>query len=657
MQLPLFEPTSDWRPPSLDELPSWENAKRVAIDTETNDRYLKTLGPGVRRGAYICGYSFAIEDGPKFYVPIRHEGGDNVDAEQAMNYLRHQCKNFTGDIVGANLSYDLDFLMEEGVEFPNIRYFRDIQVAEPLINELQRSYSLQAIAERHGLPGKDESKLREAAKAYGVDPKGGMWQLPARFVGAYGEQDAAEPLLILRRQERIIDDNDLWDIYNLESRVTPVLVKMRRRGVKIDTDRLEAIEEWSLTQEAEALDRVYHQTGHRVAVGDVWKPDALVPALEHIGVKLEKTSQGKKSVKKDALQHVDHPVAESILWARKVNKLRTTFTQSIRTHIVNGRIHCSFNQIAVDDGDGGGIKGARYGRLSSANPNMQQQPSRDEFASRWRSIYVPDKALWACLDYSQQEPRWTTHYAAIMNLPRAEEAARRYREDPTTDNHNMMTEIVYGAEAVASMDKAQYKTARSNCKIIYLGLCYGEGGAKLCRDLGLPTRWAISSNRQMYYFETMEAARAAARDYENPRIFETAGLEGQEILDKFNSNAPFIKKLAYKASDKAKKNGFITTVGGRRCRFPIDDNGNYDWTHKALNRLIQGSSADQTKMAMVALDDAGYELQLQVHDEVDFSVNSREEAEGAAQIMRDCVKAEVPFKVDVEVGPSWGEIE
>lgn len=647
MQLPMFAPESTWVPPDLGSLPSWADARRVSIDTETCDPHLKELGPGVRRGSYIAGYSFAIEGGPKHYVPIRHKGGDNVDPLQALRYLRDQAKVFTGEIVGANLSYDLDFLAEEGIWFGSASWFRDIQIADPLINELQHSYSLDNIAKRYGFAGKNEELLRRAAMEYGVDPKGGMWQLPGRYVGAYGEDDAALPLQILREQEKIIAEQDLREIFDLESRVTPALVKMRRRGIKIDQDRLEQIEMWSLQQEGEALQKVHDETGVRVAVGDVWKADAFAPVLTAIGVGLEYTKTGKVSIRKDILDHIKHPVADALLHARKVNKLRTTFAQSIRTHMTNGRIHCSFNQIAVEDENSGGIKGARYGRLSCQNPNMQQQPSRDEFASRWRSIYVPDTELWACLDYSQQEPRWLTHYAEVKGFDKAREAADRYRNDPTTDNHQLMADLT--------------GLPRKHAKIIYLGLCYSMGGPKLCRDLGLPTRWAVTTGygreRRMYHYEHRDEARMAATEMLDAKIFEVAGEEGQKILDEFNGNAPFVSQMAKFAEKTAKQRGYLITAGGRRCRFPMDEAGNYDWTHKALNRLIQGSSADQTKRALVELDAAGYPLALQVHDEIDLSVESPEQAHTMAEIMRDCMKANVPFKVDVELGPSWGEIE
>lgn len=647
MQLPLIVPESDWQPPSLADLPSWRGARRVGLDCETRDPQLRQLGIGVRRGGYMVGYSFAIEDGPRYYVPLRHEGGDNVDPVQGLAYLRDQARSFDGEIVGANLSYDLDYVWEEGIEFPEIRYFRDIQIADPLIYELHQSYSLDNIAKRHGLPGKDETLLREAAKAYGVGAKDSLWRLPARFVGAYAEADADQPLLVLRRQERMIDERDLWDIYNLESRVLPVLVRMRRRGVRVDERRLEDIEDWSLQQEAEALAIVHRDTGVRIAVGDVWKSEALVPALEAIGMRLERTSTGKKSVDQDAFASVDHPVTKALAWARKTNKLRTTFASSVRDHMTNGRIHCTFNQIARES-ETGDQKGARYGRLSATNPNLQQQPSRDEFAARWRSIYLPEEgSLWASCDYSQQEPRWTTHFAAVTNMPGARVAARAYHDNPDLDNHQFMAELT-------GLD-------RKYAKEVYLGLCYGKGGASLCDDMDppLPTRWALATKsgrrREVHFYEDQAGALDARRQIGDGFIWRAAGEEGQQILDTFDQRAPFIRKLARFAEERVKQRGFIVTGGGRRLNFTQRTDGSYDWTHKSLNRLIQGTSADQMKRAMVEIDRTGYWMMLQVHDETANSVADRSEAEVIAQIMSNVMEAEVPFKVDIEIGPSWGE--
>lgn len=646
LQMPLFEPESDWRPPLMVGLPSWKDARRIAVDVETRDQHLKELGIGVRRGGYITGVSFAIEDGPAYYLPMRHEGGDNLPEHQVLAYLREQARGFRGDIVGANLQYDLDYLWEEEILFHEEARYRDIQVADPLIYELHQSYSLDNIAKRHGLPGKNEDKLREAARAYGVDPKNGMWRLPARFVGAYAEEDTRLPLMILRRQERQIEEDDLWDIWNLESQVLPVLVKMRRRGVRVNMDKLRGIEEWSLTEEAEALALVRHQTGVNISVGDVWKAGAIAPALEAIGIQLNKTAQGQPNIDKDVLAGIDHPVAKALSWARKTNKLRTTFAASVRRYEINGRIHCTFNQIARED-EKGDMKGARYGRLSCVDPNLQQQPSRDEFAARWRSIYEPEEgSLWATNDYSQQEPRWTTHFAAEMDLTKAREAAQAYCDDPKLDNHDFMAQLT--------------GLPRKYAKNVYLGLCYGEGGAKLSRDLGLPTRWALAGRwengrREISFFPTQEEAFQARNESQSGYVFETAGEEAQRVLDAFDERAPFIKQLAKKAQDMASKRGYVKTIGGRRLHFPQRGDGTYDWCHKALNRIIQGSSADQTKEALVALDREGRWIALQVHDEIDCSVADVGEGKAIGATMTNVRKARVPFRVDTEIGPSWGE--
>lgn len=631
MQLPLFEP-SDWRPPTLEQLPDWADADRVGLDIETCDPDLKAMGPGVRRGGFIAGVAFTIEDGPSHYLPMRHLLGDNMDVDEVMRYLMDQARRFKGTLVGANLNYDLDYLAEVGVMFPQLAWQRDIQVADPLISELHDSYSLEAIAARHSLPGKDEHKLLEAAMHYGVDPKADLWKLPARHVGAYAEQDSRAPLKILRRQERLIQEMGLWPIYDLECRVQPVLLKMRRRGIKIDQDQLAKVEQWSLDRGHEYQAEIKRLTGVSIAPDDIWKKEAVVPAVQAVGVVLGQTPTGQPKMDKYTLNEIDHPVAELILQARKVNKLRTTFAASIRKHMVNGRIHTTFNQLRHTREDGDDV-GARYGRMSSENPNLQQQPARDEFASMWRAIYVPDTDILISADYSQQEPRMLTHFAELCQLPKARQAAEQYRNDPSTDNHAMMTRLVHPETRDWDVKDPKFQALRTPCKNIYLGLCYGMGGAKLAHDLGLPTEWV--ENRQ-------------------GRMVEIAGPEAQFMLDQFNKAAPFVKKLAERCERVAKERGYIKTILGRRCNFPRLPDGSYDWTYKALNRLIQGSSADQTKQAMVDQDAEGIPLQLQIHDEFVWSAMSFDQARRARDVMENCVALNVPSKVDLEWGPNWG---
>lgn len=620
----------------------------MAVDCETCDPNLRKMGIGVRRGGYVAGISFAIEDGPSFYLPMRHKGGDNLPVDAVLRYVRKQAAEYEGIIVGANLPYDIQYLNAEDIWFPKVEFFRDVQIAEPLIYELHESFSLDSIAKRHGFEGKDETILQAAAKVYGVDAKGGMHKLPARFVGRYAEVDVEQPLKTLRKQEKLIDDLDLWKIYDLESRCLPALVRMTQRGVRIDMEHLRKVEEWSILEEKTALNIVKRETGYDIGLNNVYAAKAVAPALEAIGIRLHKTAKGLPNIDKVVLGSIEHPVAAAILHARKVNKLRTTFAESIRRYEINGRIHCTYNQMAREDDSGHNERvGVRYGRLSAVHPNLQQQPSRDDFANLWRKIYVPEEGcIFYSNDYSQQEPRWTTHFAAVMKLPKAEEAAQAYWDNPKIDNHQFMADLT--------------GLPRKFAKNIYLGLCYGEGGAKLCRELGLPTRWAvrIGRSREIIYRETREEALQVRAQNGDGFMWEAAGLEGQQILDTFDERAPFIRKLAKAATKRAEAAGFVRTYGGRVLHFPQRDDGSYEWTHKALNRVIQGSSADQVKAAIVEVDRAGHFLQLQVHDELDGSARSLKEAMEVAEIMRHVAgETKVPFRVDVETGPSWGELK
>jgi DNA polymerase I-like protein with 3'-5' exonuclease and polymerase domains len=621
-QRPLFDLPSPWTPTPVALLPSWKEARRVAIDLETKDETLKSLGIGVRHGGYPVGISFAIEDGPAFYLPVRHASGGNLPPSHVWDYLRDQARDFSGEIVGANLPYDLDYLAEQGVWFGNASWFRDVLIAAPLLDELQYRYDLEGVAKRAGITGKAEDGLQLAAASYGIGKvKAGLWRLPAKHVAEYAIQDVRLPLELLRLQEATIEKEGLQKVWDLESSVLPVLLKMRRRGVRIDTAKLERIEAWALREEMNALADVRRLSGVTIALGDVHRGEPLQKALDPIGVKLPLTTEGQVCTERAVLEKIDHDIPRRFLRARQVNKVRTDFVGSIKRHMVQGRIHCSFNQLKAQKGEKG-TKGAAYGRLSSEHPNMQQQPARDEeIGPMWRSIYVPDEgALWAALDYSSQEPRMTVHYAVRAKCQGARAMAQRFIDNSGTDLHQ------------ATADLAGIK--RKAAKEIFLGLCYGMGGAKLCKKLGYPTKKITSRY--------------------SGKLIDVAGDEGQALLNRFNELVPFVKQLAKKADVTAACRGFVRTLSGRRCRFPMKGQ-EYDWTYRALNRIIQGSSADQTKTAMVEAERAGYALQLQVHDELDLSVSSRKEAEAVAEIMETCVLLEVPSKVDIEIGKSWGE--
>lgn len=655
----FFAPESAWRPPRLAELPQdWNVSPRVGLDTETCDPLLKKLGPGVRRGGYVAGVSFAFGPAKGWYTPMRHLGGDNMeeDPAQVVAYYKHQAATYRGEIVGAKLGYDIDFLAELGITFPRAT-FRDVQVAEPLLDENQFQYNLDAILKRHGLDGKNEELLREAASQFKttqgkiLNPKSDMWMLPARYVGPYAEGDATKPMELLEKQEALIDSRGLRGIWDLESDVLPVLVKMRRHGVVVDLDHLDLVERFARAEEMKAWGELQRVTGVAVRLGDAMKAEVIAHALKAVGIVPPNTPQGKPSIKKEWLEALDHPAGALIRRGRKMSQLKSTFIDSVREHAIikNGeaRIHCTFNQGITQEDDEPDTEGARPGRLSCCDLNVQQQPARDkEIGPLWRRVYKPDKGKqWGSLDYSQQEPGIALHFAVASGPARigqvayrsACEAAERKRNDPNMDYHTMFTSMVHGDHVLAmSKDSKELKALRDPAKNIYLGICYGMGGAKLCHSLGYETK---------------------VIEGKNGRRYEVAGDKGQALLDLVDRRVPYVRKTAEAFEKVAKERGYIITILGRHCHFPMDSHGNYDWTYKSFNRGIQGSAADQTKKAMVDMDRAGALLQLQVHDEVDLSLENREEGLRYAEIMETCVPLLVPIKVDLEMGPSWGEIK
>lgn len=630
MQDVMFKPESDWKPTPVSELPSWEGAKRVGLDVETCDPQLLTLGAGVRRDGRLVGISFAIEDGPAHYLPFGHSD-DNLAEEACLDYIRDQIREYKGIIVGANLQYDLDYLLHCGVVFHSEVSFRDIQVAEPLLDEHQFSYSLDNIAARYDMSGKDEDLLIEAALAYGLDPKEDLWQIPARYVGRYAAQDARLPLTLLRRQERRIDDENLWQVYNLECKLTPILVEMTRRGVRIDTARLNWIADWATKQEKAYLKIIKSHTGRSLAPGESSTTSIMAGILRQEGIKVPKTvpkketSSPQDSVTSNFLKILQLPWADAAVRARAFDKLRTTFVSSISRYMCNGRIHMEYNQLRRTK-DGGGGAGAITGRLSSSDPNIQQQPSRDrEIAPVWRSIYLPEEgAMWRSADFSSQEPRLAVHFAESARVSGVQDFAERYRTDPGMDFHAETARAVH--------------IERKPAKQIGLGKMYGMGGAKFCRELGLPV-----------------ASKSFERNGKTISYIG-AGTEGQRLMDAFDAGVPFLKELVRKVKNAAKRRGYVITILGGRQRFEKDAKGKYYGLHKALNKLIQSSAAYQMKQAMVNAAEAGFYPPLQVHDELnDTAANGDDDGNVLKEIMENAITLSVPSRVKVSVGPNWGE--
>lgn len=581
LQAPLFAPAITWKATPVSQMPSWTDAKRVCVDVECRDDNLYKLGPGVRRGGYVCGISFAIEDGPSHYLPIRHEGGGNLPEEAVWSYLHDQGKAFTGEVVFNSAPYDLDYFWENKVEFTAAKFHRDVQVAEPLLDELQKKYGLDAICARRGLEGKDENKLREHAKAWGIDPKTGLWRLHAGAVGAYAIGDVRAPLRLLRVQEKELEEQNLRETYDLESKVTLALVRMTRRGIRIDLDELDRVEAWAKGELNQYIDRIHQLTGLRI--GSLSNAEEVGRALKKYGVDAPVKMHGGTgkqmfSIQKLWLQQQTDDVSKAVIAGREFVKLLGTYVGGYRKHLVKDRLHPTFKQLVgasdedEDEGDDGDSSGARFGRCAAKHPNVQAQMKRSKvIQKKWRKVMVPDHGKrWFKADLGQQEPRITVHFAEICRLPGATQAGNEFRNDACFDPYQLMVEL---CKTPADLD---LKQLRDDLKEVYLGRCYGMGGGKLAEKLKLPTVWKTRTDNGVTY--------------------KAAGPEAQSKIDRFDKAVPYVRALARMCTKSAQQKHYIIALGNRRVRFELDENGNIKDEHKALNKLIQGCLPASTRV-------------------------------------------------------------
>jgi DNA polymerase I-like protein with 3'-5' exonuclease and polymerase domains len=617
-QIPLFQPPSEWTPP--ERFPDLSDAKEIAVDLETYDPNIRDKGPGwaVNNG-YIAGIAIAV-DGWKGYFPIRHEGGGNFD-ERILKKQVQRIMDLPCDKIFHNASYDVGWLRWWGVEVKG--KIIDTLIAAPLIDENRFRYSLNELGKDYLKESKSEALLYEAAKEWGVNAKAEMWKLPAMYVGPYAEQDADLTLRLWNHFKVELIKQELSSIFELETRLFPCLLDMKTKGVRVDLSKAEKIKKNLQKKEDFLLFQIKKDTGVDV---DMWAAVSVAKAFDKLKIKYDRTPKSDQpKFDKNFLMTHEHPLAKMVVQAREFNKARTTFIDTILTHEHHGRIHADINQMRSDTG------GTVTGRFSYSNPNLQQIPARNkDIGPLIRSIFVPDEGCkWGSFDYSQQEPRVLVHFAALTGggLKGADEVIESYKtEDP--DFH----------QAVADMAGIDRRTA----KTINLGMMYGMGKGKLASELGL------------------------GKD------------DTEDLFAKFHANVPFVKQLMEQATRKADSTGFLRTLLGRKCRFDLWEPRAFGihkalplweaekeygrdlkraWTYKALNRLIQGSSADMTKKAMVDLYEEGIIAHIQVHDELNCSIDSDDQKNKIKEIMENTVELKVPLKVDAEIGPSWGEIK
>ena len=610
----IFRPQTEWVPP--EEFPDLSKHEIIAIDLETCDPNLIKRGSGSVVGdGYVVGIAVAVE-GWRGYFPIAHEAGGNMDKQLVLKWFKDVLAT-PATKVFHNAMYDVCWIRSLGLNI-NGRIV-DTMIAASLVDENRFSYTLDSLGKEYTGIGKNESELKQAAKEWQIDAKADMWRLPAMNVGEYAERDVLVTLKLWERMQVEMEKQDLHKIFDIETRLFPCLVDMKFKGVRVDVDRAQETRKNLLEQEAKILNKIKDLCGLEV---EIHAARSIAKAFDKLNIPYDKTDKGNPSFTKNFLATHPHEIAKLINEAREINKANSTFIETILKYEHKGRIHADINQIRSDSG------GTVTGRFSYYNPNLQQIPARNPVLGPMiRSIFIPEEGCkWGCFDYSQQEPRLLVHYASLQKLDGVSGIVDAYRKGDA-DFH----------QAVADMADIERKQA----KTINLGIMYGMGKNKLMAELGL--------------------------------LQDSA----EKLLNQYHQRAPFVKQLMQAVSRRAEDLGRIRTYGGRLCHFDFWEPYEFGLkalprekaileygpgikragTYKALNRLIQGSAADMTKISMVALYENGVLPHIQVHDELDISVENDQQATEIIKIMEECIALEVPNKVDYESGKNWGDIK
>ena len=611
----MIEAQTEWVKPT--EFPDLRQADTIAIDLETHDPDLKSMGSGsvVGKGK-VVGIAVAV-DGYSGYFPFDHEGGGNLEKSKVIQWFTDVCES-QADKIFHNAMYDVCWIRAMGIKLNGNIY--DTMIAASLVNENRFRFDLGSLGWDYVGRGKNETELVAAAKEWGVDPKADMWKLPSMYVGKYAERDAEITLALWRVMQKELSDQDLGAIFELETDLFPCLVDMRFLGVRVDVQAAHQLKDKLAAEEKELLQKIKKETQVDV---QIWAARSIEKVFQKLSLPYERTDKtNSPSFTKNFLSSHDHPLVKCIAKAREINKAHTTFIDTIIKYEHKGRIHADINQIRSDSG------GTVTGRFSYSNPNLQQIPARNkDLGPLIRSLFIPESGCeWGCFDYNQQEPRLVVHYASLDQDASVFNVKNAYNEGDA-DFHTIVAKMA--------------QIPRTQAKTINLGLFYGMGKAKLQAELGVSKEKA------------------------------------EELFSIYHSRVPFVKTLMKSVSNRAQHRGQIRTLGGRLCRFPLWEPNQFGmhkalpfeqavqehgpgirraYTYKALNKLIQGSAADMTKKSMLELYKEKIIPHIQIHDELDISVESDKQAKRIKEVMESAVDLEIPNKVDYESGKNWGDI-
>lgn len=574
--------------------------------------------------------------------------------------------------VGANLKYDLDWLIHAGVmkrHHAKYNRFSDILVNASLLdNTLHPShYSLDGQCRHYGLDTKPKQMLVNAALQMGLKANektvmGMLWQLPWDIVAQYLRHDLVQTEIVWWAQQKHLKDARLTEVWpgapmsvvELEEKLLPVLALMECQGVRIDVEAAEKLADAIGPKIAEIRENLRQENeGEEVNLNH---SKSLTKFLLGRGHTLPNTEKGNASTSSEVLNQLAQtdPIIGDILIARRAHKIEKDFCRkAVLEMAVNGRIHPTINQTFTQKFEGRDKegKGVRFGRLSMTEPNLQQVPKKDKvgfddtggLGTAMRRLFIAENGCQLlAADFAAQEPRWAIHWAESWGIFGAKEAGDRYRENHRISPHDIVASGISAAHLSA-------KEKRNLAKVINLGKSYEMGFNKLVANL-------VAAG-----CDTKQAKR---------------------ILEEYEETFPYLSLASKKAKQVCEELGYVRTFFGRKALFSLWE-PRYGYgeplpyeealqkyvhgpkrspivrskTYRAFNRVVQGSSADQVKYVMVCLF---YERDIlptsQIHDElVDAAISEESQIRTYREVMEHCLTLTVPHYAEISVGPNWAE--
>lgn len=589
----------------------------AAIDIETDDPHLKQWGPGAcRYDGKILGIGcYCPELGiDEYAVPYPHNEVGKILADPDIVKVFH------------NGVYDLDWLIN-GAGFEVRGRIEDTMTRETLLDSYAFSYSLDACCLRRGVEGKNKGDTidkwwaEHGGKGKAVEH---LKDIPPHIVGKYCRQDCKATYDLYWAQQPLLEEQNLLRANDIECRLYPLLMNMKRNGIRVDMkklltfmDQIEEEYENGITE----MEQKYGFAEGSLSLNSAKDIEKMWRA-EHLPI--EYTATGKPSFAAAVLEDSNHPLAEKIQHLRGLTKT-LAFLNSWVDYSIDGHIHPCFYPAKRDDA------GTVTGRWSSGDPNLQQVPARAEkHGKEIRSLFIPeDGCILGAFDYKQIEYRVFIHFAQGEGA----DAARKEFHEHDVDYHQMVQTMM----GWVTGDKDKDKEYRHITKNLNFGSIYCMGARSFAAKFKRPLL-------------------KAHPDADPDNLVPLA----DSLMKQYKRKIPFVDPTCRLIIQTGERRGYVRTLSGRRQRMPLDGGA-----YKLVNYLIQGSAADLLKKGLVDAWDKGVfkvlKLHAQIHDEIVFSIPKTKEGYKACCTLYDCMAhaydLRIPIGVDTEIGPDWGHCD